>query len=304
VKTHAHRPYRDASDIALMTRVAGRMFARVPSHPFPGIEWVVFGPHGYTPSDIVRLWEDPGGEVVGWAVLASADSFEYRIVPELLGTTIEEEMIRWGIRSILAWRAANALDARCVVECWDGDHSRSAILAHLGFTPTGVTGVLLTRTLASPLPRPATVEGWTVSGLDEAHIDSRARTQFEAFSPGSRTTPETWRRMMRDAPGYDADLDNIAVGPDDEVGAAALVWLDHERKVGEFEPVGTRPTFQRRGLGRLVMLRGLAKMREGGMDTAIVGTNAGNAPAIALYESVGFEIINRVTSYERTAAAD
>jgi ribosomal protein S18 acetylase RimI-like enzyme len=40
-------------------------------------------------------------------------------------------------------------------------------------------------------------------------------------------------------------------------------------------------------------------MRERGMTTAIVGTNAANAPAIALYQSVGFEIVNRMTAYER-----
>ncbi len=299
METFTHRPYRETSDITAIKRVAGAAFARVPSHPYAGIEWIIFGPHGYPPSEIVRLWEDTSGQLVGWAVLGSADSFDYRVMPEVCGTGVEHEVFDWGLRGVLEWRAANGLDARCVVECWDGDDSRKSLLEQPGFSLLGVTGVLLSRALDSPLPPAAPPDGFTVTGLDDRHIDCRAHTQYEAFAPGSRTTPETWRRLMRDAPGYDRALDNIAVGPDDEVAAAALVWLDDERKIGEFEPVGTRPTMQRRGLGRAVMTRGLAKMRERAMETAIVGTNAQNKPAIALYQSVGFEITNTVTSYER-----
>ena len=299
---YTNRPYRDAHDIEHMKRVAGRAFARVPSHPCAGIEWVIFGPHGFPPRDIARLWEDGGGEVVGWVLLGSADSFDYRIVPELLGSPLEEELVRWGTDSILAWRAANSLDTRCVVECWGGDDSRAAILSAQGFTPGAVIGVVFSRPLDA-IPAPSVPEGWTVSGLRDELVDGRARTQFEAFAPGSRTTPDTWRYLMDSAPGYDRDLDNVAVSPEGEVCAAALVWLDEGQKVGEFEPVGTRPPFQRRGLGKAVLLRGLAKMRDRGMRTAIVGTNATNTAAIALYESVGFTIVNRVVEYVLTPSS-
>jgi mycothiol synthase len=295
---YSHRPYRDATDIARMKHVAGAMFARVPSHPLGGIEWVVFGPHGYRPAEIVRLWERHG-DVAGWALLGSADSFDYRLMPELLGSSLEEEIFGWGTENILAWRAANKLGGRCIVEFWSGDATRLGLLAVRGWVQREVAGVVLSRTLDGDLPSPQPPGGWTVSGLTEQHIDSRAQTQFEAFAPGSRTTPDTWRHLMRHAPGYDPDLDSIAISPDGEVGAAALVWLDHERKTGEFEPVGTRPQYRRMGIGRAVLSRGLAKMRERGVETAIVGTNAKNTAAIALYESVGFTIVNQMTTYER-----
>jgi ribosomal protein S18 acetylase RimI-like enzyme len=102
---------------------------------------------------------------------------------------------------------------------------------------------------------------------------------------------------MQQAPGYDADLDNIAVREDGVTGAGALVWVDEEQHTAEFEPVGTRPQFQRMGLGRAVQLRGLARMRGRGAQTAFVRTNATNAPAIALYESVGFGIVARSVEY-------
>jgi ribosomal protein S18 acetylase RimI-like enzyme len=139
-----------------------------------------------------------------------------------------------------------------------------------------------------------------IRGLRPEDIDSRATCQSEAFAPGSRTTPATWRHLLANAPGYDPDLDSVAVAPDGTVAAAAVAWLDHANRVGEFEPVGTRPSCQRRGLGRAVLLRGLSRMRERGMTTAIVRTNATNDPAIALYRSVGFSIVNTSTEYELT----
>jgi ribosomal protein S18 acetylase RimI-like enzyme len=292
------RAYRDASDVERLKRVAARAFLQVPCHPYAGVEWVVFGPHGFPPGEIVRIWEDDRGETVGWVLLGSADSFDYRITPELLGTPLEETIIRWGMGGIRGWRKANNLDDRCVVECWDGDHSRAATLSNFGFAARETVGVVFTRPLNDEIPAPRVPGGWRVSGLDDAHIDSRAQTQYEAFAPGSRTTPKSWRYLMHNAPGYDRDLDNVAVSPEGNVCAAALVWLDSEGNVGEFEPVGTRPAHQRRGLGKAVLLRGLAKMRERGMRTAIVGTNATNTAAIALYRSVGFAIVNRVVAYE------
>jgi ribosomal protein S18 acetylase RimI-like enzyme len=298
--TYTHRPYRDTSDIARMKRVSARAFARVPCQPQAGIEWIVFGPPGFPPDEIVRIWDDARGEPVGWAVFQSVDGFDYRVVPGLAGSVLEEEIVDWGIDGIRAWRKANGLDDRCVVECWGGDHSRTAILTKLGFTRGEVIGVVFSQSLDRVIPEPRLPDGWRVSGLDDdALIDSRATTQFEAFSPGSHTTPDTWRRMMKNAPGYDRDLDNIAISPKGDVCAAALVWFDVESLTGEFEPVGTRPAYQRRGLGKAVLLRGLAKMRGRGMRTAIVGTNATNAAAIALYESVGFTIVNRNTEYRR-----
>jgi ribosomal protein S18 acetylase RimI-like enzyme len=297
-----HRPYRDVTDIAAMKRVAGATFARVPSHPLGGIEWLVFGPgpQAYPTHEIVQVWEDDRGDVVGWAILSSVDGFDYRIAPTLAGTALEEAIMQSVIDRLRAWREANGLDDRCVVECWDGDDTRIALLKQRGFVAREEAGVVFTRSLDHEIPLPSAPEGWTVAGLSDEHIDSRAQAQYEAFSPGSHTTPERWRRLMQQAPGYDADLDNIAVSPQGEVGAGALVWLDHERKIGEFEPVGTRPTYQRMGLGKAILFRGLAKMRERGMRTAIVGTNATNTAAIALYQSVGFRIANSVTAYELT----
>ena len=53
------------------------------------------------------------------------------------------------------------------------------------------------------------------------------------------------------------------------------------------------------GLARAALHRGMSKMRERGMTTAIVYTNAENAAARALYPSAGFSLVNRFVTLSR-----
>ena len=69
-----------------------------------------------------------------------------------------------------------------------------------------------------------------------------------------------------------------------------------------FEPVGTHPDFQRRGLGKAVMTEALRRLKDRGMERAIVCTTAENTPGIKLYEAVGFRIINRLGLFEKKLA--
>jgi ribosomal protein S18 acetylase RimI-like enzyme len=62
--------------------------------------------------------------------------------------------------------------------------------------------------------------------------------------------------------------------------------------------VGTHPDFQRKGLGKAVMLDALERLQRLGMRQAIVATGEDNQPAIKLYESVGFCITSRLLYYK------
>ena len=101
------------------------------------------------------------------------------------------------------------------------------------------------------------------------------------------------------SPVYDHNLDIVAASADGQIGAFCIVWMDALNQVGLFEPVGTHPDFQRKGLGTAVMLEGLRRLQEGGMKQAIVSTFEDNEAAIKLYESMGFRIANRLGTYEK-----
>jgi ribosomal protein S18 acetylase RimI-like enzyme len=295
-----HRPYRDAADLDGMSEV---LFAGAAASPHCGymhpgdLQWASFGPHGYPLAEILHLWME-GDTVLGWSLVSSADGFDYQVVPDLRGSPLERTIVEWTQAAIGKWRERNGLPPLCIVEkVFAGDHARITLLRSLGYTPSGRGAVYFTRPLDQLPEPPALPARWQVRGLRDADIDSRATCQSEAFAPGSRTTPATWRHLMTHSPGYHADLDTVVVTPDGIVATAALAWLDEHNKIGEFEPVGTRPAFQRMGCGRAALLRGLSAMRARGMTTAIVSTNATNAPAIALYKSVGFIERSRPVDY-------
>ena len=259
------------------------------------LEWrVYYARHGMELSDLIHLWVD-GNDLTGWCVLGE-DGFDHQVDPGLRGSQLEEEIIAWGEGQTLEWRKSQQLDAACTVEAFADDASRISILERRGYEHAGDSGPYFHRTLDSTIPERSAPEGFTIRGLRDEDIESRARAHFEAFSPGSKMTADYYRAFMN-APSYDRDLDNVAVWSDGTVTAYAMAWLDPHNLVGEFEPVGTRPAFHRRGLGRAVLSRGLRKMQEHGMREAIVYTNGTNAAAIALYESVGFVVRNRFVNY-------
>jgi ribosomal protein S18 acetylase RimI-like enzyme len=298
------RPYRDLRDLQRMKRLvvdAWRVSPRLTYFHVGDVDWRLFGPHGFPLSEIVRLWEERD-TLCAWALLTS-EGVDFQVTLDRSASTIEGEILDWAQGETLRWQREHGLSERFVVEVRAEDTDRIDTLVELGLEPTATGGVQFVRSLSS-LPDAWTPEGWQVRGLREPDIDGRAITQREAFAPGSRTTPDTWRYLIAQAPGYDPDLDSVAVSPDGTVGSAALAWLDTENNVGEFEPVATHPAFQRLGLGAAVLRRGMWRMRERGMETAIVQTNATNAAAIALYRSVGFQEAGRTVEYALVAPRD
>jgi ribosomal protein S18 acetylase RimI-like enzyme len=294
-----HRPYRDASDIERMEDLlmAGRAVSPHSGYLHVGdLEWrVYYARHGMELADLIHLWEN-AGELCGWCVLGE-DGFDHQVVPPSRGSALEDEIIAWGEQRTLEWRRSQGLDATCVVETFADDELRIALLEGRGYEHAGDSGPYFARALDGDLAEPVPPDEFVVRGLRDEDIESRARAHFEAFSPGSKMTADYYRAFMR-APSYERELDNVAIAPDGTVAAYAMAWLDPRNLVGEFEPVGTRPAYQQRGLGRAVLLRGLRIMQQRGMREAIVYTNGTNAAAIALYESVGFAVRNRFVKFE------
>jgi ribosomal protein S18 acetylase RimI-like enzyme len=137
----------------------------------------------------------------------------------------------------------------------------------------------------------------------EAEVSARATAQYNAFT---NTVPferyvERFRRFMQSRV-YDPDLDVVAVAPSGRIGSFCIVWPDPVTKIGLFEPVGTHPDFQRRGLGKAVMLEALRRLKARGMTDARVCTLADNIPGVKLYEAAGFHIAQRLGAYEKKLA--
>ena len=253
-----------------MTRVLEAGLAASPDSGYmhPGdLRWRAFKAHGFPLPDLVEVSEDDD-RVVGFGFLESESEFSAQVVPERRGTPLEQEVLSWCHDRTREWRAANDLEPLCATEVFADDDTRAQMLETMGYRRTAVGFVAFKRNLDDLAP-PVVPDGFEVRGLQPRDIDSRAACQFEAFSPGSRTTPETWRGLMANAPGYDADLDSVVVASDGTVASAALGWLDPANAIGLYEPVATRPSFQRRGCGKAVLMRGLHAMRRARDDDGV-----------------------------------
>ncbi len=68
------------------------------------------------------------------------------------------------------------------------------------------------------------------------------------------------------------------------------VHTDHGPPLGELYVVAVDPDYQGSGLGRALTVAGLDWLAERGLPTAMLYVDADNAPALRLYESLGFVV--------------
>ncbi len=241
--------------------------------------------------EVVTLWEDTRGEIA--AVLHPENPGEafLEIHPALRSAELEEEMISLaeqhltrthpdGSRSLCIWSPR-------------GDALRVPLLQQRGYTPTGDPEVQHRRRLDAPIPDVPLPPGYHVRALgDGAELLERCYASGLAFHPDDiriavdNRNDVNWYRNIQSAPLYRRDLDLVALTPDGAVASFCTVWFDDVNRVGVFEPVGTAPAHQRRGLGKVVMTEGLRRLKRMGARLAFVSSYS--AAAGALYDSMGF----------------
>lgn len=301
------RPYRDERDLEAMCSLlmAGRKANNGSYYVHRGDLnwWLYYPPLEGAFWDQIYLWDDPAqpGRLLGW-VLLSPDwvGFDVYVQPELRGSPFAQELYLWAEERAL--KIARESGKQTIYVLWvfhdddvlDGHFRQRGYRLCRGY-------VHLTRTLEEDIPAAQLADGYVVRECQGvAEVDARARAQYGSFgssAPFERYV-ERFTNFMR-SPAYTPELDIVAVAPDGQVGSFCIVWPDEVNRIGLFEPVGTHPDFQRKGLGKAVMLEGLRRLQERGMKSAIVSTFEDHPAAIKLYESAGFQVVNRLGTYEK-----
>ncbi len=255
------------------------------------------------PRKHVRLWHD-GEKLAGYAMLGDDAYSDWQVLPEYEGKEIEDEALTWAEGLLGELRAGDA-------ERWKGpmmvgtridNAERIAFLEGHDFHRGEYVEVNMLRSLADPIGEQELPPGYIVRSLasDQAEVSLRAEAHREVWRPWTvgDVTDEQYARFMR-MPGYDRDLDVVAVAPDGTIAAYVNGWLDPVNKIGDLGPVGAHEAYRRKGLARAVLLECLRRMKARGMDRVCVSTGEPNAAARGLYESVGFQIVNRYVEYAR-----
>jgi predicted N-acetyltransferase YhbS len=125
-------------------------------------------------------------------------------------------------------------------------------------------------------------------------LPARSWASWRAFHPDEPDENykgwEWYFNIQRD-PLYRRDLDLVVVAPNGEMASFTTIWWDEVTKTGAFEPVGTAPEHQRKGLARALMTEGLNRLKQLGAAMAYVSSYG--MAAHATYESVGFAKYDR-----------
>lgn len=238
--------------------------------------------------DVIHLWE-ANGQIVGMLNPDGNGEAFFQVDPAYRSEGLLCEMLdvaevklpnhkEGGMHDLLAW--VNAEDAVHKDVLTRRGYVRSKFLAEH----------MRRRSFTKPIPDAIPQSGYTVRALgDETELPARSWLSWMVFhpdEPDENYQGWEWYKNVQRVPIYRRDLDIVAVAPDGELAAFCTVWFDDIMCTAVFEPVGTHPNHQKRGLGKAVMSEGLRRAQKLGATLATVGSY-GKA-AHALYDSMGF----------------
>ncbi len=256
-----------------------------------------------SPQEHIRLWHD-GGKLVAFAILGEDPAFDCQVLPGYEWSGIEMEALQWAETRLteLRQRDAQRWGSGLVSGARQDDIDRIAFLEQHGFRYRGeFTEVNMLHSLDEPVTEPKLPAGYQVRAVAETgETSKRAAVHRQVWQPWTvgNVSDENYAQFMR-LPIYIRELDIVAVAPDGVIAAYVNGWVDPTNRIGDFGPVGAHPAYRRQGLARAVLLEGLRRMQAHGMNRVCVSTGESNHPALGLYESVGFEIMNRYLDYMR-----
>jgi mycothiol synthase len=265
---------------------------------------------GSGPRQNLRLWDDDAG-LAGFAWFEPATGMEFDLRHDLsLDHPIAADMLAWGearrrefepahprfveLQSMDEWTEEilhpreRAPDERrwLTTTAFDEDGARTAFLQGNGYSPTRHFMPDYRRDLSAPIPPSRLGDGMRLRQVTEADFDERVAVHRGSWLR-STWSLETYRKI-RTSDIYDEELDIVLETGDGTFAAYCICWADRLAGVGSYEPVGTRPQWRGKGIGREVIYEGFRRLKAKGMQFARVGTAGFNAPAQALYESCGF----------------
>lgn len=235
-------------------------------------------------TDFIFIWETDGGAIRAVLTPEGPGEAHLHVHPDHDSPELEADMLAVAEKHLAA-------DDRLVVFT-DSEHAeRIALLERSGYTRSDWPEYQWRRDLDGPIDAVPVADGYTVRSLGgPEEIPARSWCSWRAFHPDDPDDNydgyDWYPRNIQRQPLYRRDLDLVAV-PDGQplvIAAFATVWYDDATRTAYFEPVGTAPEHQRRGLSRAILTEGLRRVQALGCQRAFVGGYS--EAANGLYRSV------------------
>lgn len=238
--------------------------------------------------DTVFIWETEAGEIAAVVNTEGKGHVFFQVHPDHRSPELEEEMLAVAEEYLTGEGPKGT--GRVLVWADSEDRMRRDVLTRCGYKWTGRSEQQRRYPLDDPIPEILPPPGYTVRALgDVEELPARSWASWRAFhpdEPDDKYVGWEWYRNVQRCPLYRQDLDIVAESSEGEIVSFTTVWYDNVTRTAYFEPVGTMPEHQRRGLARAVINDGLHRIKRNGCTLAFVG--AENDGPRALYAAAGF----------------
>ena len=238
--------------------------------------------------ETVFLWENEDNALI--AVLnpdMHGEAF-LQIHPRYRTTALVEEMLALAEQKYFVPAAEGKNKLR--VWAYEQDEISKASLARRGYVKTEIAEYQRWQLLDRTIEDVPLAEGYTLRSQADSDIPARSWASWRAFHPNEpdeKYQGWEWYHNVQRIPIYRRDLDLVAVAPNGEIAAFTTVWYDEATKTGAFEPVGTQPQYQHKGLAKALLTEGLRRLQK--LKTLMAYVSSYGTAAHATYVSVGFE---------------
>jgi mycothiol synthase len=242
-----------------------------------------------------RLWFNSDKQMVGFAFVDSSQNLRFEFDPQALDADIESEVMAWSVTYIQRAMQESGETLTLDTSCRADDLHRRAFLERHGFVLEDIRSLHMARSLHEPIPAPQLTAGFRIRPVvGEQEVNALVALHRAAFGTENMTVAE--RLAMMRVPEYEAALDLLVVAPNGTLAATCMCTISQEenkrtgRQEGATDPIATHPDYQRLGLAKALLLTGLHKLKQRGMETAVLGTSSQNITMQRTAEAVGFQV--------------
>jgi len=262
--------------------------------------WLLLTSRVGEPAKDTLVWELASGEIIGLAMLWRRDPCSQYLVldsfahPAHVSADLLSAMLQWGDQRALEIVAQENTPITLYANGFSYYPFAAPLLAQYDFTPLPsdptYRNVYLARLLQADTPAPVLPDGFTIRALTNVH-DLAAYQSLYGFA---KVNPMHQQELLasdeyRHFVVADAQGEFVAYC---ECSICRAEWQVTAQRIGWIDYVGTKSELQGQGLGRAILLAGLAQLQKWGAQVAMLVTISTNTPALSLYNRAGFACVD------------
>lgn len=240
--------------------------------------------------ELTRVWEDMRGRVYAYALLQEQfNDLDFVIDAEWKGKGIEEQI------ALFAEELVSRRKRSLYINLGPGDTHFKAVVKRQKWPQLFWNTVRLYYFIKEDIAAPQLSAGFLVRPFAPNELLEYVSLHRAAFQSEVMTTG--WRKRMLMLGRHHSELQLAAFSADGTPAGFCLGWYLRSLGNGQIEPIGVHPSFRRCGLGHLLLKELFCRLKQLGARGVYVDCYSNNKPALSFYQSMGFRVEYRTTTY-------